>query len=190
MPETKDTATSQRICLGVITGAHGLRGEVRVRTFGDGSALDAYGPVSDAAGSRTFEILGLRPTKNGVLARFEGVGDRTQAENLKGTELYVERRALPDPGPDEFYHADLIGLAARSVDGKALGEVIAVHDFGAGDLLEIAAPDAASGDTIMLPFTREAAPEIDLTRGVVVLDIPQASAEPHDSAEPPAENGR
>ena len=170
MPETKDTATSQRICLGVITGAHGLRGEVRVRTFGDGSALDAYGPVSDAAGSRTFEILGLRPTKNGVLARFEGVGDRTQAENLKGTELYVERRALPDPGPDEFYHADLIGLAARSVDGKALGEVIAVHDFGAGDMIEI---ERADGGVVILAFTRAVVPEIDLAAGRIVVDPPR-----------------
>ncbi len=176
MPIPRDKKASQRICLGVITGAHGLRGEVRVRMFGDPGALDAYGPVSDEAGAREFLFRGLRPTKGGVLARIDGVAGRTEAEALKGTELYVERGALPDPGPEEYYHADLIGLTARSVDGKALGEVIAVHDFGAGDLLEIGAP--ASGDTIMIPFTSEAAPEVDLEAGFIVIEMPQETPEP------------
>jgi 16S rRNA processing protein RimM len=178
MPRASDTASSQRICLGVITGAHGLQGEVRVCMFGDAGALDAYGPVSDEAGERNFSIRGQRPAKGGVLARIDGVGGRTQAESLKGTKLYVARAALPDPGPEEYYHSDLIGLDARAPDGAVLGKVIAVHDFGAGDLLEIGGPDAPSGDTMMIPFTRAAAPEIDLERGVIVIEAPQEFIEP------------
>ena len=178
MSQTSPIAAHARICLGVITGAHGLQGEVRVRAFGDPGALDAYGPVSDEAGARHFSVLSMRPAKGGVLARIEGVGDRAEAEALKGTELYVARTALPDPGPEEYYHADLIGLAARTVDGDTLGTVIAVHDFGAGDLLEIGAGDTASRDTMMIPFTREAAPEIDLKSGVIVIDPPHVAPEP------------
>jgi 16S rRNA processing protein RimM len=134
--------SSRRIVLGVIVGAHGVRGQVRIKSFTEDSAdLTAYGPLSDAEGKRyDLELTG--ESRGLLLARIHGIGDRNGAQALAGTELGICRSALPEPvDPDEFYHADLVGLKAVADDGQVLGQVSAVHDFGAGDVLEIRALD-------------------------------------------------
>ena len=131
-------AKPSRILLGRIAGAHGIRGEVLIKTFTEAPEnIGAYGPLSDASGTRTFKIKSVRATPKGVVARLAGVDDRNAAEALKGIELYVERARLPAAAEGEFYHADLIGLTAVDGDGKPIGEIVAVQNFGAGDLLEI-----------------------------------------------------
>jgi 16S rRNA processing protein RimM len=120
--------------------AHGIRGEVRLKSFAeDASALTDYGPLERSDGGAPLEVVSLRPAKDGLIARFAGVSDRNAADALKGVELSVPRERLPEPEPDEFYFADLVGLAAVRPDGTALGEVIAVHNFGAGDVIEVRA---------------------------------------------------
>lgn len=162
----------KRLLLGIITGVHGVRGEVVIKSFtADPLDIDAYGPLSNADGSGRYEIKSLRATNKGVVARVTGVADRNAAERLKGVELHVERARLPAIDEDDaFYNADLIGLAVRLTDGGSYGRVAALHDFGAGDLIEIA--PAAGGPTVILPFTRAAVPVIDLAGGFIVVDPP------------------
>jgi 16S rRNA processing protein RimM len=170
----------ERICLGEVVGAHGVKGLVRVRAFTERpEAVADYGALQDEQGRRLIlEAVGR--AKGVVLARIEGVGDRDQAEALKGVRLYVARAALPAIEEAEtFYHADLVGLAAQTPDGRALGRVSAVHDFGAGDLLEIAVEPPGGGEaaeSLLVPFTREAVPEVDLAGGRVVVALPEAGA--------------
>lgn len=162
-------SATERLCLGVITGAHGVRGQVRVKSFTrDPSDLCAYGPLTDAAG-RPIGLSLVGSAKGVLIARVEGVADRDAAEALKGVELHVERAALPEPEEDEFYHADLVGMAAVLPDGTAYGVVRAVHDFGAGPVLEIRRED---GSETMLAFTRETAPEVDVAAGRLTVDPP------------------
>ncbi len=135
------------------------------------------------ADGRAIEIASLRPGKGFLIARIAGVTDRNGAERLRNLDLFIPRDRLPPPAADEYYHADLIGLAAQDRDGKPLGTVIAVHNFGAGDLLEIA---PARGETLLLPFTAEVAPEIDIAGGRIVLVPPveiEADAEPQHQRE-------
>ena len=163
-------ATTDRVCVGVIGGVHGVRGIVKVKPFtADPADVVAYGPLTDRSGKRVIGLTLLSKHKGQWLARVEGVEDRNAAEALRGTELYAERDRLPAPEEDEFYHADLIGLAAVGTDGVEVGTVRAVHDFGAGDFLEIVCPE---GPPLMLPFTRQAVPEIDLAGGRLVVDPP------------------
>ena len=158
------------VCLGEITGAHGVRGEVRIRSFAARPAdVAAYGALADETGARTFELKVTGMARGAVLARIPGVADRNAAEALKGTRLYVDRDKLPEPEADEFYHADLVGLAAIRADGTPAGRIVAVRNFGAGDTLEIA---PASGETFYVPFTADAVPEIDVASGRVVVDPP------------------
>jgi 16S rRNA processing protein RimM len=165
-----------RIVLAVVTGGHGIRGEVRLKSFaGDSAALTGYGPLERSDGGPPLEVVGLRPTKDGLIARFAGVGDRNAADALKGVELSVPRERLPEPDPDEFYFADLVGLAAVRPDGEALGTVVAVHNFGAGDVIEVEL--AGSLETILVPFTREVVPEIDVTARRLVIDPPEGLLE-------------
>jgi 16S rRNA processing protein RimM len=159
--------TETSICLGAIVAAHGVKGAVKVACFtSEPDAIASYGPLTDESG-RQFRLQLIGPTKGGVLARLAGVGDRDAAEKLKGTRLYVARRALPQPDAEEFYHADLIGLAARWSDGAALGRVTAVHNFGGGDVIEIAREGAAS---LMVPFSREAVPQVDVAGGNITVE--------------------
>jgi 16S rRNA processing protein RimM len=158
-----------RILLGRIAGAHGIRGEVLIKTFTAAPEnIGAYGPLSDETGTRTFKLKSARATPKGVVARLQGVDDRNGAEALRGIALYIERDRLPEAAEDEFYHADLVGLAAVSPDGKPVGEIIAVQNYGAGDLLEIRL--AGSSKTELVPFTDAAVPQVDVAaRRVVVL---------------------
>ena len=161
----------QRVLVGIVSGAQGLKGEVRIKSFtADPADLGAYGPLTDEAGGRTFAIETVGAVRGQIVARVEGVEDRTAAEALKGVHLYVARAAFPAPEEDEYYHVDLIGLSARRLaDGTEIGTVKAVYDFGAGDMLEIAHAD---GGTVLIPFTRAAVPEVDLAGGRVVVDPP------------------
>ena len=159
----------ERVCVGVIAGAHGLRGLVRVRPFTDAPEdVAAYGPVETEDGARSLTLsIANRLGKGLVLVRVEGVADRTAAERLRGLRLYVARDRLPAPDEDEFYHADLIGLAAVTPDGTPVGRVRAIHDFGAGESLEIAEP---GGGIAIVPFTRKAVPQVDLAGERVVVE--------------------
>ncbi len=159
-----------RVCVGVIAGVHGVRGRVRIKSFTEQPGdIFAYGPLSDEAGARRFEPIPDGHSKGQLLARIEGIKDRDAAEALKGTRLFVDRSILPEPEEDEFYIADLEGLMAEDATGRPVGEIKAVHDFGAGTMLEIA-PE--QGETFMIPFTKAAVPEIDLQGRRVVVEPP------------------
>jgi 16S rRNA processing protein RimM len=165
---------ARRILLGRIAGAHGIRGEVLIHTFtARPEDIGAYGPLSDGA-KRTFAIESARVTAKGVVARLAGICDRATAEALKGTELYVDRDRLPATDEGEFYHADLIGLAAVDPEGRPVGEIVGVHNYGAGDLLELRL--AGSEATELVSFTEAVVPEIDLAGGRAVVR-PAAAAD-------------
>jgi 16S rRNA processing protein RimM len=155
--------------MAVIGAAHGIRGELRVKTFtGDPLALGNYGPLFTADG-RSFEVLDIRPAGTVVVVRFKGVPDRTAAESLNGTELYIERSALPDDGEEgEFYHADLIGLTVRDESDHLLGKITAVQNFGGGDILEFTYGGRKGA---LIPFTRAAVPHVDVANGFVRIDM-------------------
>lgn len=158
--------------LGRIAGAHGIRGEVLIKSFTAAPEdIGAYGALSTADGSRAFEIASARPTpKGGVVARLVGISDRNAAEALKGTELYVARDRLPPPSDDEFYYADLVGMTAVTPDGATLGEIVAVQNFGAGDLLEVRL--AGKAKTELLPFTDAVVPNVDVAARRVTVVLP------------------
>mgnify|MGYP000184974677 CR=1 FL=1 len=157
--------------LGRIAGAHGIRGEVLIKSFTAAPEdIGAYGALSTADGSRAFEIASARSTpKGGVVARLKGISDRNAAEALKGTDLYVARDRMPPPSDDEFYYADLVGMTAVTPDGATLGEIVAVQNFGAGDLLEVRL--AGKAKTELIPFTDAVVPDVDAAarRVTVVL---------------------
>ncbi len=167
-------SSNDRVRVGRITAAHGVHGEVKIRCFTEvPEDVGAYGPVQDAQG-RSFDFNAIRPAKGAaVIARFAGVDDRDAAESIVGRDLFVPRDRLPPPENDEWYYSDLIGLTARSHDGEMLGTVIAVHDFGAGDLIEIAPP---SGKAFMVPFTAQCVPDINLSDGTITI-IPLRDAD-------------
>jgi 16S rRNA processing protein RimM len=160
-----------RVCLGQIGAAHGVRGEVRLRSFtSDPAAITAYGPLETEDG-RVLEIEKLRPAKDHFVARLSGIRDRDAASALTNAKLYVPRERLPrTEDPDEFYHADLIGLSAVDRAGKTLGAVVAIHNFGAGDLIEVRPP--TGGDTELVPFDTVHVPEVDIASGKIVIDPP------------------
>jgi 16S rRNA processing protein RimM len=180
-PGTEDEFVKNRICVAKIGAAHGTRGEVRLWPFtAAADAVKAYGPLETADGTCTFEIESLRPAKDFFVARLKDVTDRSAAERLCNTELYVPRERLPSLAPDEFYHADLIGLKARNTTGRVIGIVVAVHNFGAGDILEIA--PSSGGDTMMLPFSTSIVPTVEIATGHIVVDLPDGLLAP-DSPE-------
>jgi 16S rRNA processing protein RimM len=158
--------SKDRVLLGVVAAPHGVRGLVRIKSYTeDPMSVAAYGPLSDETGKRAYRVEALSAARGAVLARIEGVADRTAAEALRGLRLYVERERLPGTGEREWYEADLVGLSAVGRDGRDWGKVIAFHDFGAGSVMEV------SGG-VMLPFTDEAVPEIDIEGGKVVVEPP------------------
>jgi 16S rRNA processing protein RimM len=162
-------SSAQRVCVAQIGAAHGVRGEVKLWSFtAEPMAVRDYGPLESEDGTARFEIETLRPAKDHLVARFRGIGDRDAARRLTNVRLFVPRARLPDTATDEFYHADLIGLAAVDTAGRQIGSVVAIHNFGAGDIIEIApAPGSA---TVMLPFTEAAVPVVDIAGGRIVVD--------------------
>ena len=175
---------ARRVCVAEIGAAHGLAGEVRVTAFTqEPSSIADYGALTTGDGGRAFEIERMRPVKDTVMiVRFRGIDDRNAAEALKGARLYVLREDLPPPGDEEFYHADLIGLTVQRESGAVIGSVSAVVNYGAGDLLEIApAPDAgAKGRSVLVPFTRQSVPTVDLASGRIVIDPPPGLLDPEE----------
>ena len=181
MAQSRPSSTAKRLCVGIVTGPHGIRGGVRVKSFtADPADIGAYGPVSDEAGTRRFALRVVGMVKGVVLAELEGVNDRNAAEALKGLHLYVDRDQLPPAEEDEFYHADLLGLSARLQDGTVLGQVTGLYDFGAGESVEIT---GAKGQVTMVPFTKAAVPVIDLAAGTLTIDPPAGL---FDKPAPPA----
>ena len=159
------------ICVARIGAAHGVRGAVKLWTFTeDPLAVKHYGPLTTKDGARQFEVTQVREAKDHLVATIKGVDTREDAERLNGIELYIAREKLPDTGDDEYYHADLIGLAAVTTSNEPLGRVAAIHNFGAGDIIEIAPPH---GPTLLLPFTNAVVPTVDLKGGRVVIELPQ-----------------
>ncbi|MEM7223554.1 MAG: ribosome maturation factor RimM [Pseudomonadota bacterium] len=179
-------AVAERICLGVITGPHGVRGGVRLKSFTEvPEDIASYGPLVDQVGARSFHLTLTGRSKGLLLGRIKGIEDRDQAEALSGTRLHVSRAVLPEiDEPETFYHADLVGLAAEDPEGRPLGQVIAVQNFGAGDLLEIR-PQSGGGSELVA-FTKEAVPRVDLANGKLTLVVPQtveAAAQDADASE-------
>ncbi|MFB2594037.1 ribosome maturation factor RimM [Paracoccus sp. p4-l81] len=161
---------SERVCVGAIAGAFGVRGEVRLKSFcADPEAIFDYGPLFSEDGKRSFEARPTRPVTGGLGARLSGVDTKEQADALKGVTLWVSRDRLPHLPDDEFYHADLIGLEAVDTGGVILGRVAAVHNHGAGDILEVRARGASA---VLYPFTLAVVPTVDLAAGRVVIDPP------------------
>lgn len=164
--------SDERICVGAITGAFGVAGEVRLKSFcADPAAIADYGPLYTKDGARSFTVKLTRPVAGGLGARVSGVKTKEEADALRGTELYVDRSRLPQLPDDEFYHSDLMGLLVLDTGGVELGRVIAVHNHGAGDILEISGPGLKQA--LMLPFTMAAVPTVDLTAGRVIVDLPE-----------------
>ncbi len=177
----RDPSVTKRILLGDIVAAHGIRGEVVLRTYTtDPEDIGAYGALADEQGRRTFEITHAKATNKGVIARIKGVATRNDAEALRGTKLYVARDALPPADDGDYYHEDLIGLAVVAPDGVAIGKVLAVQNFGAGDLLEIQL--TGSKLTEFVPFTDPYVPTVDLAGGKLVVIMPVMVGEPEPGA--------
>lgn len=161
---------AERICLGAVTGAFGVRGEVRLKSFcAQPEAIADYGPLSSEDGSRSFSVTLTGQVPQGFSARLSGITTREAAAALRGTRLYAPRERLPQTAEDEFYHADLIGLHVVDTGGAPLGRVAAVLNHGAGDILEIR---GAGGDSLLVPFTLAAVPTVDIAAARVVIDPP------------------
>lgn len=171
------TPAQDRVCVGQFAGAHGVRGLVRIRSFTEQPMqVAAYGPVEDESGTRRFQVTAKSMAKGAVIAEVEGVQDREAAQRLNGMRLYVSRDRLPPiEAEGEFYHADLIGCAAFDTAGTPLGLVHAVHDFGAGTLLELRRTGA---EPLLLPFTEAAVPEVDIAARRILVDPPALVGEP------------
>jgi 16S rRNA processing protein RimM len=160
-----------RICVAKIGAAHGVRGEVKLWPFTeDPLAVLSYGPLTSKDGARHFEVVHARIAKDHLVATLKGIASRDDAARVNGVELYVARDALPETDDGEYYHADLIGLRAVDPQGGEIGTVTAIHNFGAGDIIEIAPP---RGPSLLLPFTDAVVPSVDLKAGHVVIELPQ-----------------
>jgi len=193
MTNDSDEPSTRRVLLGTIAAAHGIRGEVMLRTYtSDPQAIADYGALSDRAGKQIFKIKSVRATPKGMIARIEGVNDRNRAEALRGIDLYVGRELLPETDAQEYYHTDLIGLEARDTTGAVIGEIVSVANFGAGDLLEIRKP--GTKQTEYIAFSAANVPQINIAAGHLVVVMPElvgekepkSAEEPEDEDEPPA----
>ena len=172
---------STLVLVGRLGAAHGVRGEIRLKSFtGDPGAVATYGPLLDPVGGRSFVIESLRHVRDDMfVARLKGIRDRSLAEALCNLDLYVDRSVLPEPDEDEFYHSDLIGLSAVLDNGELFGRILNVLNFGAGDILEI---KPAVGDAVLLPFTKAVVPRIEIAAGRVIVAPPvEVEAKGEDS---------
>jgi 16S rRNA processing protein RimM len=175
------------VLVGVVVGVHGVRGNVRIKSYTEDPAdVGRYGPLRDGEG-RPVRLRVMGEAKGTVVAAFQGVGDRDAAEALRGTRLFVPRSALPPPEEEEFYHADLIGMTAETADGRALGRVREVANYGAGDVLEL---QPAEGAAVLVPFTRRAVPVVDLAGRRIVVDPPAGLLDPVRPEEQDGGDGR
>ncbi len=164
------TATPKHVCVGIVTGPQGVGGAVRIKSFtARPEDIAAYGPLADQSGTRQLELRLVGTAKGVLIGRLPGVEDRNRAEALRGLRLYLPRAALPEPAEEEYYHADLIGLDAVLADGTPIGRVRAVHDFGAGDTLEI---ERQGSLPAMVPFTRAVVPVVEIEAGRLVIAPP------------------
>jgi 16S rRNA processing protein RimM len=174
--------------MAVIGAAHGIKGELRVKAFtGDPLALGDYGPLY-ARDGRAFQIVDIRPANTVVVVRFKGVSDRNAAEGLAGTELFIDRSVLPDGGEeDEFYHADLVGLAIRDDSEAVIGKVVAVHNFGGGDILDVT---LAGRKGVLIPFTQAAVPHVSIAEGFIRIDPAAAGlVDDEEDGDAPGDDG-
>lgn len=170
-------ANGDHVVLGRIVAAHGIRGEVALKSFAaEPEDIAAYGPLEVVGSDRRIVIENLRPAKAGYIARLEGVRDRNAAEALKGAELAVARERLPQAGEGEYYHADLVGLEVRLTSGEGIGTVRSIENYGAGDLLAVRLE--RSGREVLLPFDRTSVPAVDVAGGFLVVDPPEGLLEP------------
>lgn len=163
---------SQRVCVGAIAGAYGVRGELRIKSFcAVAEDIETYNPLTSEDGAKSFHLALIRPTKNGFVARIAEVATKEEADALKGARLYADRDQLPSLPDDEFYHADLIGLQVLDSGGALLGSVKNVLDHGAGDILEVQKP--GSSETVLLPFSLAFVPTVDIGAGKIIADPPE-----------------
>jgi 16S rRNA processing protein RimM len=182
------TIQSTRILLAHVAGAHGIRGELLLKTYtGAPEDIAAYGPLSDQAGVRQFSVKVVRVTPKGVIARIKGIDDRNAAEALKGTALYIARTKLPKPDDDEFYHTDLIGLTAVDVGGTIIGNIDRVLDFGAGTILELKLTGQTK--TELVPFTKACVPNVNLPGRSVTVIMPETVLGEAEPGIKPVETG-
>lgn len=159
------------VAVGVITGAHGIKGQVKLRSFtSDPQDVGNYSPLLNETGTRRFEVHVDGETQQGLIVTVKGIKDRNAAETLKGTQLFTEKSNLPPPSDEEFYYDDLIGLEVRDNTGVALGKVVALYDFGAGDIIEI---KMTAGGKEMYPFTRQNFPDIRSEEGYILAELPE-----------------
>ena len=182
-PLGKTVPEPRLVCVAAVAAAHGVRGALKLKTFTeDPATVGAYGPLLDEAGRELFAVLVIGPAKGGVIAEARGITDRDAAEALRGVRLYIPRARLPEPEDDTFYYEDLVGLAVQDTSGRPLGRVTAVHDFGAGEVIEF---QGAEGKGCMVPFTMALVPEVDLAHGRLVV-APEALevAAPHEERVP------
>ncbi len=166
-------AKTNLVLLGRFGAPHGVRGEIRLQSFtGDPLAIATYGPLTDKSGAKSFTLLSIRPQgKDMLVARVEGVTDRSGAERLTGVELHIDRDRLPLPeDEDEFYLADLVGLRAETRAGEVIGRIVAVRNFGAGDILEVA--PSGGGETLLFPFTKAVVPVVSIAEARVLIEPP------------------
>lgn len=183
--------TSQYLLVARVSGAHGVRGDLRLSTFTqDPLAIVDYRDLVRADGSAALTVLSARIAKGGIIARCRGIETKEQADGLRGLALHIPRSALPAPDEDEFYLADLIGLSAVTPEGRKIGRIKSVQDFGAGDILEI--DPAEGGPTWYLPFTRQAVPDVQISAGQVMVVrpdevewTPETDTDPDDAPESP-----
>jgi len=170
------TDQDSRILLGRIAAPHGVRGDVLIESYAsEPRDISAYGPLETEDGARRFDVSVVRVAPKGVIARIDGVNDRSSAEALKGLSLYVARARLPATVSGEFYRTDLIGLGAEDREGRPIGTVVAVQNYGAGDLLELRCKGARG--TELIPFTEAFVPVVDVAAGKVVVVLPAADDE-------------
>jgi 16S rRNA processing protein RimM len=178
-PLGKTAPENRLVCVAAVAAAHGVRGALKLKCFTEDPAdVGAYGPLLDEAGRELFTVRVLAPAKGGVIVAAEGITDRDAAEALRGIRLYIPRERLPEPEDDTFYYEDLVGLVVQDTRGRALGRVIAVHDFGAGEVIEFKGAEGKGG---MVPFTMALVPEVDLAHGRLVV-APEALEIPEEGA--------